>query len=361
MTGIGLVGAGIIAGEHARAVADLGERARLVAVADLSPEHLGAAAERYDIPFAYADHRALLERDDVDVVAVCTPPCAHEEVVADALAAGKHVLCEKPLAHTLEGADRMVDEAAAHPGRLSVVHQFRWLPEVRRAVWLRDHGGLGPLLSGTFWRHARFNRPGKPQRRAWWGAWGVAGGGAVMTQLIHELDLMLHLYGPAAEVSAVVDTLKQSIESEDTCAATIRFASGALVVVQGTMNAHRSTAGFDVIGTLGSAHSPWSFESMDRGHRDACRSAALEACPDPAPDAESSAHTPYLRAVLDALDAGAPLPVGPEDARRAVELCAAIYESALSGTTVTLPLDAGSSVYDGVGAERYAERAGVPA
>jgi predicted dehydrogenase len=354
--GIGIVGAGIIAEQHAKACADLAGRVRLLAVADVSPENLMACAERHAIPHAYPDHRALLERDDVDVVVVATPPCFHEDVVGDALAAGKHVLCEKPLAHTLEAADRIVDAARAYPGRLSVVHQFRWWPEVQRTVWLRDHGHLGSLLFGRFSRFARFNRPGKAPRRAWWGAWDVAGGGAVMTQLIHELDLMCHVFGRAAEVTAVVDTLKEDILSEDSCSATVRFASGAVVSAFGTMVAHRSSAGFDVIGTEGSAHSPWTFESMDRARRDEGRAAALAAHPDPGPDAQSSDHTPYLRAVADAIEAGAPLPVGPDEALACVELCTAIYASALTGAPVALPLGPGSPCYAGVTAEDYANR-----
>jgi UDP-N-acetyl-2-amino-2-deoxyglucuronate dehydrogenase len=346
--GVGIVGAGIIAEQHAQACADLADRVRLLAVADVSPENLEACATKHAIPHAYTDHRALLERDDVGVVVVATPPCFHEDVVVDALAAGKRVLCEKPLGHTLEAADRIVDAARPHPGRLSVVHQFRWWPEVRRTVWLRDRGYLGPLLFGRFSRFARFHRPGKPPRRPWWGAWDVAGGGAVMTQLIHELDLMCHIYGPAVEVTAIADRLKEDIVSEDSCSATVRFASGAVVSAFGTMVAHRSTAGFDVIGTDASAHSPWTVHAMDTEHRDEARAAALAAFPDPAPDAQSSEHTPYLRAVADAIEAGAPLPVTPEEARACVELSAGIYASALSRAPVALPMGPGSPFYAGV-------------
>jgi len=142
-------------------------------------------------------------------------------------------MCEKPLAHTLESADRIIAVAKKHPGRLSTVYQFRYLPEVQRALWLRNHGRLGKLLFGRFHRFAKFEalarpakngKPAKPakKRSPWWGQWQNAGGGVVMTQLIHEIDIMQHIFGRATEVTATMDTLREAIESEDTCASTWR-------------------------------------------------------------------------------------------------------------------------------------------
>lgn len=361
--GIGVVGAGIVFEEHARACAQLRGRAQLRAVADLDEARLGVAAARHSIPFSSRDHCELVRRDDVDVVVVSTPPRFHEQIVVDALQAGKFVVCEKPLAHTLEAADRIVETAQGFPGALSTVYQFRYLPEVQRTVWLRDNDHLGSLLFGRFHRNAVFNNPWKvtkpgktpkSPRRDWWGRFAVAGGGVVMTQLIHELDLMQHVFGAPASVSAVVDTLKERIESEDTCAATVRFESGAIASCYGTMVAQRSESGFEVIGTNGSAHSPWAVERMDPERRRASRRAALAEHPDVEPG--SSAHTPYLEDVLDSIEAGRPLPIGPEDGRASLELATAIYASALSGGPVSLPLDETSPFYGGITAPDYAAR-----
>jgi predicted dehydrogenase len=179
-----------------------------------------------------------------------------------------------------------------------------------------------------------------------------------MTQLIHELDLMCLFFGPPARVWAVVDTLKEAIESEDTCAAVVQFETGAICSAQATMSAHRSSAGFDLFGTDGSAHAPWSFECLDRDRRGELRRAALAAVPDDPPDAGRSAHTPYVAAVLDALEAGEPLPSGPEQARLSLELASAIYASSLSVEAVALPLGSGHPQYHGVDVGDYAARRG---
>src|ERR1044072_7650064 len=276
--GVGVVGAGVIFQKPAEAYAQLGDRVRLAAVAEVDEVKLQQTLARHSVPFGCRDYRHLLEREDVDIVTVCTPPCFHEQIVIDALEAGKYVICEKPLAHTLEAADRIRIVADRHPGKLSTTFQFRYLPEVQRTVWLRDHERLGRLLFGRFSWYGRFQKPGRP-RMEWWGRWQVAGGGAVMTQLIHEIDLMCHIFGPATEVSAVVDTLKEPIESEDTCVATVRFGSGAIACCYSTMSAQRFGQGFDVFGTLASVHHPWALECMDEGWRRAALDDVLAVYP----------------------------------------------------------------------------------
>jgi UDP-N-acetyl-2-amino-2-deoxyglucuronate dehydrogenase len=360
--GIGIVGAGKIFEQHAIACNSLAGRARLVGIADIDEAHLQKAAGKYSIPLAVANYRVLLDRQDVDVITVCTPPVLHERVVVDALEAGKFVICEKPLAHTLQSADRIIAVAKKHPGKLSTVYQFRYRPEVQRALWLRDHGRLGKLLFGRFHRFAKFQAPAKPakdgkpakpakKRSPWWGQWQTAGGGVVMTQLIHEIDIMQHIFGKATEVTATMDTLHEAIESEDTCAATVRFASGAMVSCQGTMTAQRSSHGFDVIGERASAHSPWALESLDTDWRDDSIRAVLEAHPSPLmadKSAESCAHTPYLADVVAAILESRSLPIGLEEARASLEICTAIYASALSGRPVALPIDHTNNCYAGL-------------
>jgi predicted dehydrogenase len=362
MVGIGIVGAGRIFGQHAIACNSLAGRAQVLGLVDIDEVQLQKAARQYAIPFTATDYRSLLARSDIDVISVCTPPVLHESVVVDALEADKFVICEKPLAHTLESADRIIAVAKKYPGKLSTVYQFRYLPEVQRALWLRDHGRLGKLLFGRFHRFAKFEAPARPakdgrpakpakKRSPWWGQWQTAGGGVLMTQLIHEIDLMQHIFGRATEVTATMETLREAIESEDTCTATVRFASGAMVSCQGTMTAQRSSHGFDVIGDRASVHSPWALESLDTNWRDESLHAVLEEHPlaqTAAKQAGESAHTPYLADVVAAILESRPLPISHEEARASLEICTAIYASALTGRPVTLPIDHTNNCYAGL-------------
>jgi UDP-N-acetyl-2-amino-2-deoxyglucuronate dehydrogenase len=308
-------------------------------------------------------------------------------------------------AQTMSGRARAhcrgIRVARRFPGKLSTVYQFRYLPEVQRTLWLRDHDRLGRLLFGRFSRYARFETPakaGKPGKAAkpgktradWWGRWDTAGGGVVMTQLIHELDLMCHIFGRAIEVTAVIDTLTGAIESEDTAAATVRFESGALVSCYGTMTSPRSTSSFDVLGELASTHSPWALEATDSKRREEALRDVLGLLPLSSPalaprprlltalrralgrgpaqrPTTGSAHTPYVAAVLDAIAEGRPLPIGPEEARASLEICTAIYASALTGRPIGLPIDLSNCCYRGLTTADYdgrrtmrAFRSGVP-
>src|SRR5207249_11966593 len=124
-----------------------------------------------------------------------------------------------------------------------------------------------------------------------------------------------------------------------------------------TVCAQRTASAFDVFGQLGSVHHPWSYECMDRGWREETLNAVMSAHPASA-DPEATAHAPYLRAVLDAIDAGQPLPIGPEEARASLELCAALYTSALTHDPITLPIERTNRFYGGITTADYDGRRG---
>lgn len=196
MTTAAVIGCGDISVMHLDAIAKT-EGARLVAVADTDAGRAGAVAERYGVP-AYADHRALLAAAHPDVVHICTPHDQHVEVAIDALAAGCHVLTEKPLAHSLADADRLVRAAAERPGqKLGVCFQNRYNGPVQA---MRDLlGGLGPVLGASatvLWhRDDAYYRS-----RPWRGQREHAGGGVLMNQAIHTIDLLQWLLGDVTDV-----------------------------------------------------------------------------------------------------------------------------------------------------------------
>ncbi len=374
--GFGVIGAGLVAREHLDGLKQMPDRARVVAVADVSERSLRAVADSFFVPHVLSDHRALLDRPDVDVVIVATPPSAHEELVIDALSAGKAVVCEKPLAHSLASADRILAAAERYPGRLSVVHQLRFSETVERIIWARDEGLLGALRFGRLNQFSTFDqKPGT--RSSWWGRWGIAGGGVTMTLMIHQLDLLQYIFGKARTVSALVTTTNEDLESEDSLSANISFQSGAIASCSATMLAHQASTVLDVIGDLCSVHRPWALRSAD-GHHLAKVQAELEKrFPSARPrrparwtrittrvarragfaprqrKKQENSHAPYLRQVVDALSEGKPLPVSAHEGRSALELCTAIYTAALNGSVVELPVGPENPYYDGVTVSQY--------
>src|SRR5260370_145164 len=148
--GVGVIGAGGIVRRHAVAYRCLPEFARLVAVADLDESRANAAKREHGFQETYTDYRDLLSRDDIAIVSICTPPHVHAPVVIDALNAGKHVLCEKPMARTLEEADQEIEAAERHPElKMSCVYQYRSDPTHRRGRQLIRHPTLGNVLIPT--------------------------------------------------------------------------------------------------------------------------------------------------------------------------------------------------------------------
>ena len=250
----------------------------------------------YQVEHACADYRELVDRDDVDLIDVCTPPSTHEEIVTAALQAGKYVLCEKPLAHSLAAADRIIAVANEHPGKLSVVYQLRYNPDFRRLLALRDAGLLGELRCGNFTRHAQLQGSAAVSS-GWWGKWSVAGGGAVMTQFVHQLDQMCCVFGRPASVTAQMATLQQPIESEDTFSATIVFESGAIVNAFGTLNANSTGQWNDVFGSKASAHQPWAFRCTDAQQRQRIKEVLRDM--DAPAAASASANGPHGRKTIE--------------------------------------------------------------
>lgn len=372
MLRVGIVGTGLIAREHARAIALIAPRVTLVAAADISPERRDSFRREFPAARGHATATALIDDPGVDLVTIATPPASHETAVVAALEAGKYVLCEKPLAHSLASAARIADASERHPGRLSVSYQMRYHPGYRRLVWLCRNGALGMLQTAVLARH------GQTQGGGWWGAWETAGGGVLLTQLIHEVDILLQAMGPAQSISAVMDTRYTRIESEDHLEATIQFANGATAVCSASVNSGRPGGQFRIIGRDGAAdpsgffpHDPRNagkvlsaLDSAVPGTRPASQSrvsgiarrvgARLGAKPKPEP-------TPHARLYLDiagAVERRGSLPIPASDAMASLELCMAAYQSALTGSPVSLPLGRSSEVFEGVRKAAYDVRPG---
>ncbi|ROR97285.1 putative dehydrogenase [Salana multivorans] len=232
-----VVGCGNIARTHAAALARLRELGdvELAAFVDVLPERALALGAQHGGPArTWAE---TLADDAVDAVTICTPSWTHAELALAALAAGKHVVVEKPMDADLEAARRLRDAARASDRVLAVISQHRFDPATEDAARILAEGGLGTLVlveaRVPWWRPQSYY-----DADPWRGTLAGDGGGALINQAIHTVDLMLALAGPVASVQAIATTRVHRIEVEDVIVASLRFASGAL----GTLSATTASA-----------------------------------------------------------------------------------------------------------------------
>ena len=234
---IALVGAGVIGAVHGQVISELADRVELAAVVDTHPDRAERlAADRGGKVFtSLTDALAAV---DIDIVVVCTPTGRHGEVAIEALQAGKHVIIEKPAETTVAKTDQII-EAQHKAGRLvAVISQHRFDPSTEIALAAIQKGELGRLTTGIaaidWWRGQSYYDSGD-----WRGTWELDGGGALMNQGVHTVDLLVATMGRPVEVFAYTDTLAhQRIEVEDVAVAVVRFESGALGVLHATTAAY---------------------------------------------------------------------------------------------------------------------------
>ncbi|RKY69685.1 MAG: gfo/Idh/MocA family oxidoreductase [Candidatus Latescibacterota bacterium] len=340
--GFGIIGCGTIAPWHADSVARI-EGARLVAVSDVVEEAARKMGQKYQANW-YTDYQKILEREDVDVVCVLTPSGMRKEIVLKAAEAGKHVVVEKPIEVTLERIDQMIGACEQAGVKLAVIFQNRFLPGPRRVKEAMEEGKLGkPILGDAYikwYRTQQYYDSG-----GWRGTWRYDGGGALMNQSIHTIDLLLWIMGPVHSVSAKMATLAHKIEVEDLAVATLRFASGALGVIEGSTALYPGFASrLEIHGENGSlilkGEQVVAWELKDG-----------EQIPLPFPPQKAAAggqadptkisaegHYLQLKDMVEAVRANREPLVNGKEGRKAVELIRAIYQSAESGEEVCLPL-----------------------
>ena len=250
--GFGMIGTGMVAKYHAAAIAEA-SGARLSAVCRADASRAAEAAQEFGVP-CETGLEALLDRPDVDAVCVCTPSGLHAQQVQEAARAGKHVLVEKPMALSLTDADAMIGACQKAGVHLGVCFQRRTDPEIRELAAAIGAGELGRLVLGTV-SVPYFRSQSYYDSATWRGTWSLDGGGALMNQGIHLVDLLLWLMGDEAEViGASGGAASHEIEVEDGVVAAFRFSQGA----RGTLAATTAAApGFphrvEIYGTKGGA------------------------------------------------------------------------------------------------------------
>jgi UDP-N-acetyl-2-amino-2-deoxyglucuronate dehydrogenase len=223
---IGIAGCGKVAHLHARAIGQL-ENTGLEAVWSRSTESAARFAGQYGTRH-YARIAEMVEREDLDAVIICTPHPFHVQPAVEAMEAGAHVLIEKPLASTLDDCDRILAAASALRRKTGVISQRRWYPGVQRLKSALEAGRIGAPALGTVqmlgWRDRAYY-----ESDAWRGTWAEEGGGVLVNQAPHQLDLLLWFMGEVEELVGCWDNLNHPfIEVEDTALAIVRFKNGGL-------------------------------------------------------------------------------------------------------------------------------------
>jgi len=304
---IAIIGLGMAVSPHARSLRDLADRVDVVAAVSRTPARRDAFAAQFDFPVS-GDVEAIVGDDSIDAVLILTPPRTHLPLVERFAAAGKHVLLEKPLEADTVRAESVVDACERNGVMLGVVLQHRFRPGARALARCIAEGRLGDIAAASvsvpWWRpQSYYDAPGR-------GTLERDGGGVLLTQAIHTLDLFLSVAPPLAEVAAYAGTTRlHRMETEDIACAALRFGNGAL----GTLDATTASyPGFperiDIVGTRGTAR--LCAGSLELCFHDGQRESAGERAAsgggaDPMAFSHD-AHRALIGEFLDALDAGRP-------------------------------------------------------
>lgn len=229
--GFGIIGCGMISDWHANAVLKI-PGAKLVGATDVQEKSRTDFAAKFGTE-AISTVDGLLSRPDIDVVCICTPSGLHAPLAVRAANAGKHIIVEKPMAISLKEADEMIQACEANRVKTAVISQLRFSNAVCKLKSAVEEGLLGKLVTGDiymkFYRSQEYYNKG-----GWRGTWKMDGGGALMNQGIHGIDLLQYIMGPVKSVFAHTRTLARKIEVEDTAVAVLEFKNGALGVIEGT-------------------------------------------------------------------------------------------------------------------------------
>ena len=345
--GFGIMGLGLIADFHARAIQEM-RGGKLVACCSRNQEKADRFAEKYQCK-GYSSWEKFLGHPGLDIVNICTPSGTHLEPALAVAAAGKHLIVEKPLEITLPRCDEIIRACEENGVKLTSVFEsrfFKLTSVIKKAV---DQGRFGQMVLCDayikWYRSQEYYDKG-----GWRGSWKLDGGGALMNQSIHAVDLLQYFAGEVEEIQALTETIgHQGIEVEDNAVALLRFKSGALGVIEGSTSVY---PGFlkriELSGTEGSVImeeedlKAWSFKKellKDRKIRKQFFSRTKSGGGASDPGAiDFCGHQYQFENMVEAIKNNNEPLIDGYEARKAVEIILGIYKSAREGKKVKLPL-----------------------
>lgn len=349
MINVAIVGTGNISPKHIMSYLAFPDRCKIVALVDIYPEKARAKAEEYHLDCdVYDDHHALLDRDDIDLIDICTPPYVHAEIAINALNSGKNVLCEKPMAASLEECDRMIEAARVNGKMLSSIAQNRFRTPITNLKRLLDSGVAGPVkhvqVDSFWWRgHCYYD--------LWWrGLWEKEGGGCTLNHAVHHIDMLNWMMGLPQSVTAVMSNVSHdNAEIEDLSIAICKY-PGALAQVTSSVVHHGEHQQLIFQCADARISAPFAVDaSVSRSNGFPSKAPELEEKIrqqyDQYPPVVNEAHQGQIDDVLSALENGTQPSVTGEDGRRTIELISGIYKSGSTGREVQFPLSKDDPFY----------------
>ena len=320
-----------------------------VTAVDIIPEKAQAMKEKYGLEAdVYDDHQKILPRTDIDLVDVCTPPYVHASISINSLRSGKNVVCEKPMAASLEECDAMLRARDESGKVLSIIAQNRFRQPIADLKALLDSGLAGPVraaqVDSFWWRgHCYYD--------LWWrGTWEKEGGGCTLNHAVHHIDMLCWMMGlPQKITSILANTAHDNAEVEDLSMSILQY-PGALAQLTASVVHHKEEQQLVFQCEKAKIAAPFDvYASTSMGNGFPTRNEALEKeIADFAanlPRVPYEGHTGQLENILTALETNVPVAITGEEGRRTIELITSVYKSGATGKTVDLPLQKDDPFY----------------
>ncbi len=344
MIRVAIIGTGGIAPAHIQGYLAFPDRCAIVALADIYPEKAQALKERFGLQAdVYDDSEKLLARGDIDLVSVCTPPYTHADISIHCMNRGMDVICEKPMAASLEECDRMLSVRNQTGRRLSIISQNRFRTPIWKLKQMLDSKTAGKVLHAqvdSFWFR------GHSYYDLWWrGTWEKEGGGCTLNHAVHHIDMLNWMQGLPTELTAILANLNHdNSEVEDFSVVISRYADGSLSTLTSSLVHHGEEQQLVFQCEKAKLSAPWRPQvsaSLPNGFFTPDEKAlqATDAQYQSLPELPYEGHTAQIDNVMQAIENGTnDYLVQGEDGRNAIEYITAVYKSGFEERTVFLPL-----------------------
>ena len=344
---VGIIGCGIGRNHILEGYAAHPDKYEVAVLCDLDEIRLNAVADEFNVAGRTRSSDELMAMPDIDIIDICTPPAIHTKLTLQALATGKHVVCEKPLTGSLAELDQVVAAEQVSKGVLMPIYQYRYGAGVQQARRIIESGLAGKPYIGT--AETLWNRGAKYYDNPWRGRWETELGGVLMTHAIHLHDMLTYLMGPIDRVFARTATRVNPIEVEDCVSASLLMKNGAFVSLTTTLGSleeiSRLRLAFENV-TFESNNAPYApgdgpWKIIPANEEIGSKIDALLKDMPPV----GRRFNGQMEAFYHTLEKGEKPPVTTTDARSSLELLAAIYHSNDTNTDVALPISQGHPKY----------------